>query len=286
MYYFTYYGHWGGWDEDTDKRTREIYVLKNLKNRYTWPGQVVHDCIARSLKNLSRGIPVLRQDDILRITRTMMREDFRQSRDGRYRQNPKAYTGLFEHEYNVDISDQEWKAAADGVDRCLINFYESAQYRALTELAPKDFLEVEEFESFDVRDTKIRIKLDCATREDDRIVVWDWKTGKREKEESLSPQMACYALYAQKEYDAPLDRIVTRRFDLYRNRVFEESVTQKSLDDIQTYIEGSIADMRALLKDRDENIASEEDFQKVERRGICLNCSFLKVCQPHIQMDD
>lgn len=282
MYFFSYYGHWGGWNRDADKRTRDIYVLKNLKNRYTWPGQVVHECIARSLQNLSRGIPVLKIEEILRITRTMMREDFRQSRSGRYRENPKTYAGLFEHEYSVDVTDEEWKATADGVDRCLTNFYGSDQYRALADLAPEHFLEIEEFAAFDFGDTKVRIKLDCVTREDDRIVVWDWKTGKREKDEGVSPQMACYALYAHDAYGVPVDRVVTRRFDLFRNRVFEDSVTQWSLDDIQTYIEGSIKDMQGLLKDREGNIADEVNFRKVERRKICLGCNFLKVCQPNI----
>ena len=74
QYYFSYYGYWNGWKKDAPERTREIYVLKQLKNRYMWIGQTVHDCIARSLKNISRGVPILEVDEILRITRKLMRQ--------------------------------------------------------------------------------------------------------------------------------------------------------------------------------------------------------------------
>ena len=80
-YWFNYYGHWGGWLRDAPRRTREIYVLKQLKNRATWVGQTVHDCIARTLQNISRGVPVLGVDEILSITRNVMRQDYRHSQE-------------------------------------------------------------------------------------------------------------------------------------------------------------------------------------------------------------
>jgi hypothetical protein len=38
QYFFNYYGYWGGWEMDAPARTRQIYILKNLKNRYMWAG--------------------------------------------------------------------------------------------------------------------------------------------------------------------------------------------------------------------------------------------------------
>ena len=68
-YYFSYYGYWGGWQQDAPERTRMIYILKQLKNRPIWIGQVVHSCIARSLQNLSRGVPLLDLQEILNLKR-------------------------------------------------------------------------------------------------------------------------------------------------------------------------------------------------------------------------
>ncbi len=89
QYFFNYYGFWGGWDRDADERTREIYILKQLKNRYMWAGGKVHNCIKHTLKNLQRGISVLELDDIVSLTINQILEDFRSSREGRYRVYPK-----------------------------------------------------------------------------------------------------------------------------------------------------------------------------------------------------
>jgi hypothetical protein len=279
-YYFNYYGYWDGWLRDAPERTREIYILKQLKNRATWVGQTVHDCVARTLQNVSRGVPLLPVDEILSITRNLMRQDYRHSRSGRYRQNPKMYCGLFEHEYDVEVTDEQWKRTADEVDSCLRTFYGSEHFRNLRDTPAGDYLEVERFSSFYVDSTEIRIKLDCATREHGRVVIWDWKTGKKEADAGFSVQMGCYALYAREAYRAKLAEIVTRRFDLTHGVLHEHAVTQPSIDEILAYVRGSIADMRGLLDDVAGNAAEESKFAKVARRSVCLKCNFLRVCKP------
>jgi hypothetical protein len=280
-YYFNYYGYWDGWEHDAPERIREVYILKQLSHRPTWAGQVVHDCIKRSLENLSRGIPVLALDEILRITRDRMRADFRSSRSGHYRSNPKHSCGLFEHEYGIDVSPEQWKETADHVDRCLRTFYQSATYAELAQLHSSDFLEIERFSTFDLDGNTVTIKLDCATREKDRIVVWDWKSGKRESPDAMF-QLACYAFYASAAYGVPIHRIALRRFELYHDEVVEETIGERALDEVLTYIRGSIKDMEATLDDPDLNTASEARFTKVNRRELCYRCEFLKVCKPEL----
>lgn len=280
-YYFNYYGHWGGWLAGAPERTREIYILKRLKNRSTWAGQTVHECVARSLRNLSRGVPVLPLDEILAITRNLMRQDYRNSIAGRYRRDP-SLCGLFEHEYAVDVTDEAWRNTADGVDQCLRTFYGSEHYHALSQTPPADFLEVEEFSSFLLDAVELKIKLDCATREKERVVVWDWKTGKREPDMGLSIQMGCYALYAREKYGAELENVATRQFDLTHGVLREHRPTERSLEEIAAYIRGSIADMTAMLENPAANTAEEERFAKVARRSLCARCSFFKVCRPDL----
>lgn len=281
-YWFNYYGHWGGWLREAQERVREIYVLKQLKNRATWVGQTVHDCIARTLQNISREVPILGVDEILSITRNIMRQDYRHSKSKRYWQNPKLYCGFFEHEYGIEVSDEQWREAAEDVDHCLNTFYQSEYFEKLHGTPPADFLEVERFSTIHLEGVELRIKLDCATRENERIVIWDWKTGKKESDTGLSIQMGCYALYARKTYAVKLEDVVTRRFDLYRGVLYEHAPTERSLDEILAYVRGSIADMVALLEDKEENRTEEERFAKVERRDVCLKCNFLKVCRPNL----
>jgi hypothetical protein len=282
QYWFTHYGFWGGWEWEADERTREIYVLKQLKARPVWVGDVVHACIQRTLENLSRRIPVLPVEEILRITRDRMRNDFRQSRDGLYRENPKAACGLFEHEYRVSVPDAEWLETAEQVDQCLRNFYASDAYAQLRSTPPEDFLEIETFSRFEIDGIPITVKLDCATREKDHIVVWDWKTGKWEGPEK-SWQLACYAFYVQQAYGVPIHAVRQRRVDLMRGGEIRETVFQeRGVTDLLSYIRGSVEDMMGLLDDPENNVAREERFAKVARREACGRCSFLRVCRPDL----
>jgi hypothetical protein len=281
QYFFQYYGSWGGWEFDAPERIRKLYVLKQLKNRAMWAGQVVHDCIKRSLDNISRGIPVLPLEEILSITRDRMRQDFRSSRSGAYWDNPKTNCGLYEHEYQINITDEQWRESADQVDLCLRNFYQSDTYDELSKLPREDFLEIEQFSKFELDGDEVTIKLDCAIRDRDKIIIYDWKTG-RSEQVGLSFQMACYAYYAFNNYKVPVKHVLTRRFELLKNELYEESVGEASLDELLGYIRGSIKDMKSLLDDPGKNVASEDRFAKVERREVCYRCNFLKVCEPNL----
>ncbi|MFH1754563.1 MAG: PD-(D/E)XK nuclease family protein [Candidatus Latescibacterota bacterium] len=280
-YYFNYYGHWGGWERGAAERTRNIYILKQLKNMSIWVGEVVHDCIARSLQNVSRGIPTLPLAEILAITRDRMRQDFRSSRAKKYWQNPKANCGFFEHEYELDVPDEDWKNSAEQVDQCLTTFYQSPHFREFKDLQPSAFLEIEQFSSFPLHGIDINIKLDCAYRKNDRIVIWDWKTGKSVLSGG-SLQMACYTYYAMNTFTVSAPQVTAILYDLYQDTIHEQIITQRSLAELVTYIEGSIKDMMALLTDPQQNTASENAFAKAESRPVCLRCNFLKVCQPDI----
>ena len=127
QYYFNYYGYWGGWGINAPQRVKQIYILKQLKNRHMWAGEKVHDCIKHSVTNLRRGISVLDVDQIVDITINQMREEFRSSREKRYHARPKT-CALFEHEYEVPISDEDWKKTADNMEQCLRNFYASETF--------------------------------------------------------------------------------------------------------------------------------------------------------------
>ncbi len=280
QYWFQYYGAWGAWDDAADARTREIDMLKRLATRHTWIGQVVHDCIRQSLVNVSRGIAVLPLERILEITRKRMRLDFRQSRERRYRVDRTAF-GLFEHEYAVAVTDEQWREAAEHVDRCLRTFYASETWAHLRALPPDRFLEIEQFSELPVDDETVTIRLDLATREDEGIVVWDWKTGRREGEGARF-QMACYAAYASRAWGVPPRDVLTRRYELAVDEVVETRIGEAEIDEVMSYIRGRIRDMKALLDDPERNVAREERFVKVERPDVCLRCNFLRVCAPDL----
>jgi hypothetical protein len=279
QYWFSYYGYWNGWLESAPERTRQIYVLKNLKNRQMWAGEKVHECIQRSLNNIRRGIKVLPVDEIVSITLDQMRAEFRSSKSKNYWKNPKS-CGLFEHEYEVEVSDGEWKEVASNVETCLRNFYASDIYDGLKSHRKGGWLEVEEFSSFFLDRTKINLVIDCAIREGKGIYIYDWKTGKSLSED-LSVQLGCYALYAMEKWNIPPESLSIIEYNLSIDKSNWFSVGQEEMKGMRGYINGSIKDMQSLLIDVSNNLPMEEDrFSKVEDEHVISRCNYKKICRP------
>jgi hypothetical protein len=278
QYWFAYYGYWNGWLKDSPERTRQIYILKNLKNRHVWAGEKVHECIQRSLNNIRRRIRVLPVDEIISITLDQMRAEFRSSKAKNYLKNPKG-CALFEHEYGIEVTDDQWKEMAQNVETCLRNFYASDIYDSLKSHRQEDWLEVEEFSSFHFDDVKINLAIDCAIKEGNEVIIYDWKTGKTISED-LPIQLSCYVLYAMEKWHVSPESLMIIEYNLSFNKKSWFSVTKGEAEDIKGYIKGSIKDMQSLLMDIGNNTPLEEDrFSKVEDERVSLRCNFKKVCR-------
>ena len=78
-----------------------------------------------------------------------------------------------------------------------------------------------------------------------------------------------------------------RLFDVYlkTNTPLKVRVSSKLVEETQQYIEKSIKEMKALLDDPIENIASIDKFPKIENKNICKHCSFKEICYPDIFRD-
>jgi len=207
-----------------------------------------------------------------------MREEFRSSREKRYLTHPKT-CALFEHEYETPVSSDEWKRVADSMELCLRNFYSSETFSKLKKLPQKMWLEVEDFSSFHLNNTKIWAVLDCSFRTDDGgITIIDWKTG-RSMSDDVSKQLSCYAMYAMEKWGVDPENVKLIEYNLLANQGSEFSVSGAEIENTKAYIAGRIADMQSLLVDVAGNVPKEEEaFQKVEDDRIRAGCNFRKVC--------
>ena len=281
QYYFNYYGKWGGWEYGAQERTRQLYVLSKLQTRPMWAGSVVHSCIERTLKNLRRGIDVLNPQKIIEVTVSQMREGYKSSRAKKYRANPKS-CALFEHEYGVPVSDEEWRQTAEDVRTCLHTFYTSDLFARLRAVPREAWLEVEEFSSFTLDGVKVWAVIDCSFRDGALVDIYDWKTGRNLAEES-TVQLKCYALYAHETWGVALDNVRIAEYYLLPNELQDYRVAAGDAADARTYILGSVADMQSLLADVDANVPlAEEAFVKTDKPRGCRRCNFVRVCRPDV----
>src|SRR2546430_16977402 len=67
-----------------------------------------------------------------------MRGDWRSSKAGRYRDNPKT-TALFEHEYRVELAPEAWQALSRNVAARLRNFFRLPLMTDIRKKAPEDW---------------------------------------------------------------------------------------------------------------------------------------------------
>jgi hypothetical protein len=206
-----------------------------------------------------------------------MRDDYWSSKNKRYLMYPKS-CALFEHEYDVDLSNSEWKKIADEVEQCLRNFYGSEMFAFLKELPIEKWLEVENFSFFYLDDIKIWAVLDCSFQTDDGITIIDWKTG-RTTSKDISLQLSCYAMYCQDKWRVRPEDIKLIEYNLLSDQKAEFTITEGEIKDTTSYIKGSVADMRSLLLDVENNVPKDERFfKKVGDERIRNRCNFKKVC--------
>ncbi len=279
-YHLHYYASRGGWQDTAPAQARELWVLRSLKNRWMWVGDLVHRAVKHSLTNLARGVKVLEPDRVVEITLNLMRNEFRASLRGNYREGRGQ--GLFEHEYSVPVGDAGWKEMAALCERCLRNFYASDLYASLRCLEPAGFLEVETLSSFDLEGTTCWVVLDAAWRDGDRLVIADWKTGRGEPG-GYELQMTGYALYAAEAWQAGPESLDLLEFNLQSSRVHRYPIDVQSARRTASFILGSIADMKSLLADAESNMPlGEERFPRIDDRPTCLRCNFRRACRPEL----
>lgn len=272
-YYFNYYGSWNGWKYNSDERTKEIYYLKKLQSRQMWLGSVVHLAVESLLKLHRSAQPIPERAELEKKLLDDLRADFSISRSGLW---SKKKWRLLEHEYLMDVSDEEWKETASQAQDCFKHFLDSDLYQEIQKLSPDQWLEIEEFSSFYVDGVKVHVVLDFSYRSGDDVFIYDWKTGKKDGD-MHTLQLACYRIYAQEKW-SPQGQVHTREFNLFSKKEKdypdEDFSTENALSDIRA----SIAQMKEKLVNVEKNQAEEDQFAFTENSGKCQYCNFQRVC--------
>jgi CRISPR/Cas system-associated exonuclease Cas4 (RecB family) len=266
-YYYAYYAAL----ED-----EEIRRLKKLSALPLWAGSVVHDTIEQFLKsNDSLPAPEAQEALVRAAVHETMLRNWRESEHG-----SRGFR-LFEHEYQVPIEQEDKRIAVTIVMRSLRQFLRSQTLARAFAVGRARWLALEDLVSFAVGGTEVFLRMDLAYRDEDgRVVIVDWKTGRREGRFN-EVQIAGYALYAaEKGWAGEPEEITTELNYLVVPKSVRRTVTRQKIEDARRFIERSAREMKALLVDPVANLAREEDFPRVDRPQVCRRCNFRRLCFP------
>ena len=277
-YYFAYYASWGGWDESAPERTRELYRLKRLSTRQQWAGHHAHQAIEFLLKNARRDSSGELAASAEPRQIDLMRREFRDSRAGAYRADPVRIPGLFEHEYQLEVPAEEWKATVDRVSSAIRHFLASDIWQEVRGLPDDDFLAVERRAHFLLDGLKVYAIPDLVVRRGGQVIICDWKTGVSAPAEHRT-QLGIYALLALDRWTAAPGEIEALVYNPVLDQRDAFSFSAGDLETLREFIRDSADEMLFPLENPEANDAGNgANFDCAEDEEPCKTCPFLRAC--------
>ncbi len=281
-YWYTYYGSWEGWPKTPWDKRKQIdplssclYTLKQMQSMPTFIGSTVHESIEHFLKTKKP----FELNALLDNAKKAFNEGIEEAISGKWKNAPKKHTNLFEYYYGDLPSNETLTHAENKVVSCLENWYASPIVQQLAFHADSRFLSVEELASFQLADKyKIIVVIDFAVMWKDLSILFDWKTG--EESEKTEEQLYLYALFANRVWSIPFEKIVLSPFYLSKNsytKIGAGCAKPLDLQKIQTLeknIETS-CDQLSLL----HVVPNVEQFAYTAERKKCARCPFKEICE-------
>jgi hypothetical protein len=279
-YYYAYYGSWGGWERNSPERTRQLYILKNLKSLLMWAGSIVHDIIKEALEQCSHGVELPTTEEMQNRARLFLRQGWVESTTKEWLNYPKK-TNLFELYYGdgKSLPREQTDYIKERVYNSLESFANSPFVREAVKLPVASWKSIDSLESFQLNNCKIWGAIDFAFVDKDGIFhIVDWKTG-GENPAALRLQLACYALLAMDKWKIPLEDLALHGVFLNDGgRKSDYPLDAESLVSTKDQILMNIEVLKRKLRDPENNLADEDDFAFTGCPQRCESCNFRQAC--------
>lgn len=279
QYYFAHYGFWGGWNRDATPLARQLYLEKKLTTRGMWIGTAVHAAVEGVLKQVGRGRYPEPVDVVARVV-AQAEAAVRDSRAGRYRENPKRYPGFACH-YFGDPEDLD--GLAEEAAEITTSVFKNPALQRLSAV-PERIREVERLEQLTVGDVPVWVSLDVLVADGQGgYVVIDWKTGSHHDLDQVRQQLGIYALYVLSRYlggaSSDVGRVKTMMVNLRSGEQEVHLCDDGHLAEATGLVRSSAATMRGLLRNILANEAHIDDFPVLEVGApACERCLFRRSC--------
>ena len=262
-YYYQYYAKF-----DKEYQRHKIVFLKGLTSIPMEIGNISHDVVQEVLERLKKSTaPIDKQKFeayVKNIAQTRTEKNF------------------FEVHYKVQeqiYAEQLFRKTYVS----LINFLESERFEWIKESAisemDKWIIEPEGYGESRLDGLKLYCKVDFMFPSGEKIIILDWKTGKK-NEKKHSKQLVGYAAWASFHLDRKASDI--EPIIVYLHPEYEEislNITDAELMEYKERILRETKEMYGYCSNFEENIPlDKEKFPMLEDTTICKYCNFKELC--------
>lgn len=279
-YWYSYYGAWGGWRADAPATVRELYRLKRLFTRQQWTGRHIHQALDRLVTHHIADPAPPAELAARAASRELdfMRDEFRDSRAEAVQPPQAAMSGLFEHEYRIDIPLLEWKAAADRVAAAVTAFCASPLWQRLRALPEGAILPIDRKTTFEIDGLAVRAHPDLAFRDGGHLCLYDWKSDRLPLAEHRL-ELGTYLLLALGRWTEDPAAVRATACNPVTGETAEFTYTAEDVEDIRSFVRDSAEEMLFPLEDPAHNLAPTPDsFDCTADPASCTDCPFLRAC--------
>jgi hypothetical protein len=244
-------------------------MLRSLRNRYMWIGEIVHTTVESALRAWSAG-EIFNEARAIDTASERMRRGFLESRRGRYLEAPMAALGLIEHAQGHSVPDNAWVALHAHMRACTQQFFALGLVEQLRAIPGWRWLGIEASGTFELDGAVVFSKPDLVLRDEDGgLRITDWKTGKAG---DFSFQLGVYALHAVRTWGSGQRPLRLDAVYLSTGNVERRELAAAALDSVQDEVRASISSMRALQGCPRDAFAMTDDIAN------CALCAFRTAC--------
>jgi len=263
-YFYNYYAKY----DDTHPRS-EIDALKKMTSIPLEIGNIVHEVIETLLRRLKKT------DEEINEKRFF---DYAQRKTKEY-----CRAKVFSEIYYKEIKKVETDEIYGKVEICLKNFMESDRYDWLITEAVQNkenwIIEPGGYGEARIDEMKAYCKVDFLFPVNEKIIIMDWKTGKKDPQKHRK-QLKGYSAWASYHFSKdPTDVIPIIAYMRPKYSEIEVVYNEFDLEEFATQVKKETEEMYSFCSNVEENIPKDkEKFIKTHNRAYCDYCNFRVLC--------
>lgn len=282
-YAYDYYISHNGWlKRNVDPISQHAYRLKKLQHLPMFFGQIAHEIIEQTIKQIMYTKTLPRVETLIEQAREKLNDAYISSKKqyNAWVDKPSRYNMFFDIYYDGKLDAEQVEIYKERLAIIFTNFLNSyTVQQLLTRSEQIKINQTEEFRFLKLHDIKVYIVMDLLYHdvETNKWIIVDWKTGKASA--SDKQQLALYALYLQQHLGLPLDAIEVRNEYLLNHKHTNTQLEQFDLDSVLDIFNESIRYMKRFQADILTNEPVDlEDFERTEMKEKCAKCNYKEIC--------